>query len=234
MRMGWTEDYAKAWGEIYRSTAKTAVASFGDRGDRYIDPSKRRKMRNARRKARSIPTTYQVGFNTGDNVTLRNFKTRKGAVKCYITLKREGYGPHITSKSLGWVTVFTAPRGTNLAPAERHDSTPLVRANADMFSKPHMLPAIVRSSSTAVTKVTKAEVLRGKVIEGTLSLRDSSSRLWAGQSSYVKKRIEDLKGLPILRDFVSLPKPEQVTLQCCLGVPALILAMQVGLLLRAH
>lgn len=220
MKMGWTEEYAKRWGEIYNSTAKTAVASFGDRGDRYIDPLKRRKMRSARRKARSIPTGYQVGFNDGSKVVLRNFKKRSSAVKLYLSLKKEGYGPHITSKTNGWATVFTAPTGRDLG-------TVTVVPNAELFTKPSMLPAIVRSGLPIVSK---AEVHKGNVIEGTLSKPAGRASLWAGQSSYVKKRIKELAGLPILRDFAMLPRAERATLQCCLGVPAAILALELGLL----
>ena len=178
--IGWTRSYEEA--------NRAALAATGDRADRFIDPLIRKEIRKARRKSRRMPSAYRVGC---DGIRTRSFKKLSGASRYYHTLKEEGRKPWITNMVLG-VSVLSS----NI---ERSGAS-VKRANRDMFSPAKLLPAI----QARVQRVTEAEVLQGPVIEG--EIRSSTDLVpYSGQSSYRKKRLEFLKELPVVRDFLNMP-----------------------------
>lgn len=229
MSFGYTKRYAEAfaslatnpgWVASYNREKATARAAFGDRGDYFIDPIKRRKIRAERRKARKLPSMYMVGEANKDART-RYFKTRKGATKYYLVLKASGRGPWIANRQC-WSTVFVTAAEKPIYNANL--PVLIVKPNSEMTTRAKLLP-----------KVSLSEIIKGPVIENVA--RTDRSRSTEGRSvSWPKgilfkaKRLEFLKDLPVVRGFLNEPTYVQHTLMAFGALAVLLMGMAGNLL----
>lgn len=225
MGLGWTRAYEVAVAAAsfapltYEELATIAKASFGDAGDRYICPIERRAIRKKRRKARSVASAYIVHGRFGRP---RRFKHRNAAIKHYRALKASYGEAYITNITLG-ISVKAPERvhpGKLLDLRSLAVNIPvLIRhvPNLDMFTRPSMLPKV----PSPLPVVSREEIEHGPVIDSE-PLGVKPGRLWAGQSSYISKRFEQIKeslrSNPVVQAFSTLPVEQKATLQALAGL----------------
>lgn len=240
MGLGWTRAYenavkASSFAPLtYEELAKLARASFGDAGDRYICPFERKEIRKARRKARSMKAPYIVSGRFGKP---RRFKHYKSAVKHYKALKAAHGEAYITNIKLG---VSVKANTESVHPGKLLDlrslpvNVPVVLTkvlNSDLFTSPSRLPPVIRSSTE---RCSRQEVEAGPIIDHEESPKVGVPTLWAGQTSYVKKKlegiVEKIKHSDVVQAFSTLPPMDDAQRHTLMAIAGLY----IGIALSAY